>query len=336
MKDWFRVSTRITMNEKVHALGEERHQLVWIGVLALYWQKPNRGLFEAKALRPFAVKCALGAFTVNRTVDEVAESLAKLREVGLLADEPDGAVRIVGYDHEWWPSCARCHRPNADDRFSTCPSCRGGQVPGTTVDGRAVSNGPAPPRRGSDTTARPQRTRSEGSRKLAAKGREGKVHVPSTHIPPSAEVASSSDPPVDGWVGGDAPQEPEGDGADPDDVETPPELVELFAVLSIATYRLRFGKRARLARTAQLATQGLTAHAARALWAHAQSEGRNPPGLFAKWIDGGTWRDVILDLDLEAKEAAIRARAPKVDSDDVGRIYGEPRAIADLTTREKP
>lgn len=121
------------------------------------------------------------------------------------------------------------------------------------------------------------------------------------------------------------PEQPDGqfDGA-----------AELETVLVSGGWHAKQGAAVRRRRVRQLMAEGFTLEAWAALWPLAEQQGRDPKALLATWIDRGTWKDVLADAGLEAKERYTRARSNTVSGDDVGPIYGEdPRAMDDIVKR---
>ena len=107
-----------------------------------------------------------------------------------------------------------------------------------------------------------------------------------------------------------------------------PDERRLVAALDRAGYADLLRPNLRITRTLQLAADGLTAAAADRLWAEAKRKGNKPGALFAKWLDSGTWRDVLADLGLAAKERGLRSRAPTAA--DVGPVFGEVKSIGEI------
>lgn len=134
---------------------------------------------------------------------------------------------------------------------------------------------------------------------------------------------------MDGWDGG-APHKSPSPEPEPNPVRFPQDLSlegrRLFVALDKAGFNDRMSLVDRTSRAANLESDGLTADQADRLWAEAKRKGAKPAALFAKWLDSGTWRDVLADKDLAAKERGLRAHRP---APDIGPVFGEePKPIS--------
>jgi hypothetical protein len=134
---------------------------------------------------------------------------------------------------------------------------------------------------------------------------------------------------MDGWDGG-APHKSPSPEPEPNPLQgLSSDERRLVAALDRAGYADMLGPNLRITRILQLAADGLTADQADRLWAEAKRKGNKPGALFAKWLDSGTWRDVLADLGLAAKERGLRARAPTAH--DVGPVFGETKPIGEIS-----
>lgn len=94
------------------------------------------------------------------------------------------------------------------------------------------------------------------------------------------------------------------------DAEAPDPVIALQSALAATGYRDRAGGRRRwvlLQRAKSLAADGLTAELVPELCRLAAG-GQDPAGLFAHWLDGGLWREVLDEQASRMKHESARRR----------------------------
>ncbi len=117
--------------------------------------------------------------------------------------------------------------------------------------------------------------------------------------------------------------EPEDDTL-PDIAPGSPEELELL--LETWGWGTRMPDRLGLCR--ELIAQGLDLEQLGAVGRLARQKGKEPAALGMTWLTSGTWRDVLADKDLAAKERGLRSRAPSAA--EVGPVFGEVKSIGEI------
>lgn len=329
-RPWGKRSNSMGRNRKVFRLREPKHIVLWEAVLEIYGENPDRGHISTDLLDVVAIRLATPALVQTHTDDDITEGIQRILDAKLLESDPEGGYRLVGYDETYWPGCSRCHKPNPDDRFSKCPTCRGSDHAAqgaTTACDRDPTAGhsaalAAPGHRNGRARAAPGQRRGSDPAQQEEKRREEK-RVPSL---PSQNGSAEA-----------APQQIHGGEreADSDSESEAPEreVLDLERELILCGWHTQQGRFARRkAVRALIAEQGLTVDDVKQLWPLAKAKGDVPAALLATWVDRRQWKDVLAEQRMHEKEAGLAKRAASngqhtnVDPKpirDLGPIYDE-------------
>lgn len=326
-RPWGKRSNSMGRNRKVFRLREPKHIVLWEAVLEIYGENPDRGRIGADLLDVVAIRLATPALVQTHTDDDITEGIQRIVEAKLIESDPEGGYRLVGYDETYWPGCSRCHKPNPDDRFSKCPTCRGSDHAAqgaTTACDRDSTAGhsaalAAPRHRNGSARAAPGLRRGSDPAQQEEKRREEK-RVPS--LPSQNGCAMPAPRLIDGG-------EREADSETREAPDRDAEALERVLV-SYGWHQAQGRFARRKAVRALISEQGLTIADVEALWPLAKAKGDVPAGLFATWIDRRQWKDVLAEHRMHQKEADLASRASDRAGGptllrDIGPIYEENR-----------
>lgn len=324
MITWFKMQAGIATNAKVAKAGPDG-ALVYLAALCQHVQHGRGGRVPAHRMDPDTLRIEAVALLGGLTAKRIAAAFARCVEVGLL--RAGGAdVVVAGYDADAMPTCVRCHNPNDDHRFATCPGCRAKRTKvdeprqGATASQNVATCRTGPDRTGPETQSPLPPKGGRASRGGASASRRGvpdpepetetagAVATPPQQDAPRRDNARQPAPSCDRSAEAHEAAERRDDGAT--DGEADP-VVRLQEALLRTRYRERLPalKRRFVLRheAARLVATGLTPDLLAEL-VDVAAAGDDPGALLAHWLDANLWREVLDDLSAKGRQAAARSR----------------------------